>query len=107
MNNRCFPGAGETPDPLPCVGLIPVTLGRAPGPGGLSPPSLPQLQGETGEQGPAALLAARPLQGQSPDGLRAAHGPPRPRLRRSPFLPLFLALPVHSVLSWARAPRPA
>ena len=106
MNNRCFPAAGEAPGPLPCVGLATVTLSRGPGPGGLSPPSLAQRQGEAGEQGPAALLAARPLRGRNPDGDSSpqAPAPPPPC---SPFLPLFLALPVHSVSSRARALRPA
>lgn len=88
MNNRCFPAAGEAPDPLPCVGLATVTLGRGPGPGGLSPPSLPQLQGETGEQGPAALLAARPLRGRSPDGESSPRAPaPAPMFSFSSSIP--------------------
>ena len=78
MNNRCFPAAGEAPGPLPCVGLATVTLGRGPGPGGLSPPSLAQRQGEAGEQGPAALLAARPLRGRSPDGDSSPQAPTPP-----------------------------
>ena len=106
MNNRCFPGAGETPDPLPCVGLIPVTLGRDQALGASPLHRFPSRREDRGA-GPGGTAGCPSPTRPEPRWAEGSPRAPRPRLTRSPFLPLFLALPVHSVSSRARAPRPA